>query len=92
VSATEDKAKACEYCGRRGEMKATASRGDGTRFETFLFCHSAERSCYNAARGRYFEECTCVRNFHKTVSEEHYGWALTRRDPECKLHKNDVLL
>jgi hypothetical protein len=92
VSAAENKAKPCDYCGRRGEMKATASRGDGHQYETFLFCHSNERSCYNAARGRYFEECSCTKQYFRRVDQLDWDWTLTRRDPECQLHKNDVLL
>lgn len=87
MSATGNKAKPCDYCGRRGEMKAMAGTGSDQR----LYCHSSERSCYNDARGRYFEDCTCTKEYFKTLSEEFGGWRLTRRDPECKLHRNYVL-
>lgn len=82
-------ASPCDYCGRVGEYKASAWRTDlGKRF----YCHNNTRSCYNEARGRYFEECSCDKDFHKPVSEAHYGWTLTRRDPECKLHRNRVVI
>jgi len=52
-SAKENKSKPCDYCGDGiGEFKASAWRKDkGERF----FCHNDERSCYNDARGRYFD-------------------------------------
>ena len=92
MSAVEDKAKPCHYCGRRGEMKASASRGDGERYETFLFCHDTARSCYHEARGRYFEECSCTKEHFRRTDQLEGDWRITRRDPDCKLHRNIMLL
>ena len=52
-AATANKEKPCDACGRTGQYKASAWRADkGER----LFCHDAQGSCYNEARGNYFPD------------------------------------
>ena len=86
--AREDMAKPCDYCGRTGEMKARATQ-DG---ETRLFCHTAWFSCYNACRGRYFENCTCDRVTDQAISEAHPRWHITHQSADCQLHISPVPL
>jgi hypothetical protein len=80
--AKTDMAKACDYCGQTGALKGRATAGKQVR----LFCHTVERSCFNACRGRYFEPCYCSRTYDKRLDEEHERWYLTRRNPACRLH------
>lgn len=75
---------ACDYCGQTGRMKARAT-GKGGR-QVRLFCHTAEQSCFNECRGRYFEPCRCTRSYDKALTEEHESWTITHRNPTCRLH------
>lgn len=86
--ARRDMAKPCDYCGRVGEMKARATQDGKTR----LFCHTADFSCYNACRGRYFEPCSCdkVLVLDQAICDEHERWFITHRDPACRLHISPV--
>lgn len=83
MSAAENKAKACDYCGLTGETKAHVSQGPESR----LFCHTAHRSCYNNARGRYMQPCSCDKQSTKTLGEQFFTWVITRQNPECALHR-----
>ena len=83
--AADYRIEACDYCGATGTLKATARQGNELR----LFCHSSERSCYNEARGRYFEPCTCDIEFDKVLYEAVDRWHITRPDPICRLHGVD---
>lgn len=50
--------KVCHECGATTGIMAQASRGEEAR----RFCHNEVRDCYNARRGRYFEEERPPRN------------------------------
>lgn len=80
-----DMAKSCDYCGRTGAMKSRVTAGKGGK-QIRLFCHTVERSCFNACRGRYFEPCRCNRVYDKPYTEEYERWTLLRHNPECRLH------
>lgn len=84
--ARADMAKACDYCGRTGELKGRATQGGETR----LFCHTVDFSCYNACRGRYFEPCTCDKIYEKAIADPHERWFVTHQDPICQLHISPV--